>query len=100
MSVAPDNDGRIRPSRRIPLMTIEEILPTLATKSDLDRFATKADLREGIAEAKVFATIQSEEVMTHLRKVADGVMSVTGQVAGLSYTLDKLIERLEGKGVI
>ena len=95
------------------LTTVEQILPTLATKADLDRFATKADLerfatredlkrfatkedlewfatkqdlREGLDGARRHADVLFEAVRDDIRLVAEGLAS--------------LIERLERKGII
>jgi hypothetical protein len=68
------------------LATVEQILPTLATKADLDRFATKQDLREGLDGAGRHAEVLSEVVRDDIRLVAEGLAS--------------LIERLERKGII
>ena len=95
------------------LATVEQILPTLAAKADLDRFATKADLerfatkedlkrfptkedlerfatkqdlREGIDDAKRHALVLFEAVRDDIRLVAEGLAS--------------LIQRLERKGII
>jgi hypothetical protein len=46
---------------------IEQILPTLATKSDLDRYATKEDLRNEIRGVKVLI----EDVKADTRLLAE-----------------------------
>ena len=75
--------------------TVEQILPTLATKTDLAdlRAATKADLAAAIAPLATKAEVkaQSEETRRHfdivaeglraeLRMVADGVVSLCATV--------------------
>jgi hypothetical protein len=94
-------------------MSVRDILPTLATKADLERFATKIDLErfatkadlerfatkqdlgrfatkddlhDGIAEAKRHSSVLFESVRDDVRIVAEAVASLTN--------------RLERKGVI
>ncbi len=82
------------------LLTIEQILPTLATKTDLERFATKVDpervtrdLRGEIADARREAMILIESVRDEVRVMADGFFA-------LRDALHELTRRLEAKGVI
>jgi len=68
---------------------IEQILPNLATKEDLKAFATKddlkaleakfertfatkADLREGLEEAKRHATMLHEDLVERLKLLGEG----------------------------
>ena len=94
------------------LRGVEQLLPTLATKGDLERyatkvdlerFATKADLESGLAQVRAF----TEQVREEVRSLADGYASLSGRVDALStdvrgvvYTLDILVTRLEAKNVI
>jgi hypothetical protein len=75
------------------LARIEQILPTRATKGDLERFATKADLealrlstKADIDDATHLARVLHESTRHEIKLVAEGVSSLT--------------ERLERKGVI
>ena len=110
-AIAPDMervlenlDGRLR--------GVEQLLPTLATKADLDRyatkddllrFATKADLESGLAQVRAF----TEQVRDGVRTLAEAFESLSGRVDSLStdvkgvvYTIDTLVTRLEAKHVI
>jgi hypothetical protein len=87
------------------LARIEQILPTLATKADLERFATKADLerfatkadlKEGLAQQRAF----TESVRDEVRTLAEGQGQLVLVVNAVRYTLDTLVMRLEAKGVI
>jgi len=112
------------------LRGVEQLLPTLATKADLDRyatksdlerfatkadlerfatkadlgrFATKADLESGLAQVRAF----TEQVRDEVRSLAEGYELLSGRVDSLStdvrgvlYTLDTLVTRLEAKNVI
>jgi len=112
------------------LRGVEQLLPTLATKADLDRyatksdlerfatkadlerfatkadlgrFATKADLESGLAQVRAF----TEQVRDEVRSLVEGYELLSGRVDSLStdvrgvlYTLDTLVTRLEAKNVI
>ena len=78
------------------LAGIEQILPTLATKGDLERYATKADLAEGLAQQRAF----TESVRDEVRTVAEGLAALTVTVGAIHHTLDTLVTRLEANGVI
>jgi hypothetical protein len=102
------------------MLTVEQILPTLATKQDLERFATKqdlerfatkVDLRDGIAEAKRHTDVLVESVRDDIRIVAEAVATLVTKVDSLTLRLetkvdsvttkvDSLTRRLETKGVI
>ena len=78
-------------------------LERFATKAELGRFATKADLESGLAQVRAF----TEHVREEARAVAAGYGSLSGRVdalsadvKGVTYTLDTLVMRLEAKGVI
>ena len=78
-------------------------LERFATKAELERFATKADLESGLAQVRAF----TEHVREEARAVAAGYGSLSGRVdalsadvKGVTYTLDTLVMRLEAKGVI
>ena len=64
------------------LTAIEQILPTLATKQDLERYATKQELQAVATRADALLEAARDE----MRAVAEYVLSLT--------------ERLERKGVI
>ena len=85
------------------LARIEQILPSLATKADLERFATKAKLKEGLAQQRTL----TESVRDEVRALADSHWQLTQTVAtnqvtlqAVAHTLDTLVMRLEAKGVI
>ena len=103
------------------LASIEQILPTLATKADLERFATKpdlgrfatkadlepyatkADLESGLARVRAV----TEQVRDEVRALAEGYMTLSGrvdslstEVRGVAFTLETLVTRLAAKGVI
>ena len=94
------------------LRGVEQLLPSLATKTDLDRFATKADLDQfptraelesGLAQVRAF----TEQVRDEGRTLAEGyeslsrrVDSLSNDVKGVVYTLDTLVARLEARNVI
>ena len=69
---------------------IEQILPTLATKTDLERYATKAELRDEIRGVKVLI----EDVRGEVRTVADGVQGLEGS---LQRGLQNLHERIDAE---
>jgi hypothetical protein len=56
---------------------IEQILPTLATKADLDRYATKADLRDEIRGVKVLI----EDSRSETRLLAEHMVSLLNLMA-------------------
>lgn len=74
----------------------KEDLKRFATKKDLERFATKADLAEGLAQQRAF----TESVRDEVRIVAEGLATLTVTVGAIQYTLEALVTRLEAKGVI
>src|SRR5688572_8615970 len=89
------------------LTAIEHILPTLATKidlerfatkADLDRYATKADLREGLDDAKRHTRVLFESLDDRIRAVADGYFALSDKMDGVTQRIDRLTERLEQKG--
>ena len=67
------------------LSTVEQILPTLATKEDLKAFATKEDLKayptraemnEKFEEAKRFALVLHEDLKDDIRLIAEHLADV------------------------
>jgi len=50
---------------------IEQILPTLATKEDLQAFATKVDLREAFAEANRFTRMLHEDLVDRIKLLGE-----------------------------
>jgi len=86
----------------VQVSDITQILPTLATKQDLERFATKADverfatkadLRDGIADFKRHADILIKSVRDDIRLVAEGVASIITKVDSLAGRIDSLEQR-------
>ena len=97
--------------------TVEQILPTLATKADLGdlRAATKADLAAAIAPLATKAAVQLEGEQTRrhfdvvaeglrddIRMIAEGVVSLHARVdanhaqtAGVLANHDRRLTRLE-----
>jgi len=75
--------------------TIEQILPTLATRQDLERFATKLDLRDGITEAKRHAGVLVESVRNDIRIVAEAVATLVIKVDSLTDRVDSLADRVD-----
>ena len=71
--------------------SVEHILPTLATKTDVGR--VREEFRDGHADAKIHSAVLVESVREDIRFVAGGVASLVTKV-------DSLIGRLEQKGVI
>lgn len=87
------------------LARVEQKLPTLATKEDLERFATKQDLerfatKEEFEESKRFALMLNEATRDDIRIVAEGVAALAGNVRDITAQLTSLTERLEQNGVI
>ena len=82
------------------LASVEQILPALATKGDLDRFATKDDLAQLEARQRAF----TESVIDRMNTLFDGLDSrVTGvetETRGIRHILDSLVQRLEDRNVI
>ena len=68
---------------------IEQILPTLATKADLEPLATKADLREGIRGVKVLI----EDAKGDMRLLAEHMVSLMNQMAEVLLRLDRIERR-------
>ena len=106
------------------LSATAQILPTLATKTDLERFATKDDLRDGLAGLKTELLIRIETLDDKFNFLADGFESHSRKLEkleplaegfalldtkvdaigvglrGLTEQLKRLTDRLERKGVI
>ena len=68
---------------------IEQILPTLATKADLDRYATKADLRDEIRGVKVLIKDSRGET----RLLAEHMVSLMNQMSDVVQRLDRMERR-------
>jgi ABC-type transporter Mla subunit MlaD len=73
------------------LRTVEQILPTLATKADLERFATKTDLEQ----LKRHTDMRFEDLRDDISKVAEGVASIASTVRANQTTLESVVNRLE-----
>ncbi len=104
------------------LSATEEILPTLATKADLERFATKADLERFATKADLAAVRSellirierlddkfdtlAEVVAAHgvklerIDAIEERLMTHDVKLDGIVVALRSLTERLERKGVI
>ena len=100
------------------LSRIEQVLPTLATKDDLNAFATKDDLKAFATkdDLKAFATKEdmaqlesrqrafTESAFTRMNMLFDGLntrlANVEVDTKGIQYSLDRLVQRLEAKNVI
>jgi hypothetical protein len=68
---------------------IEQVLPTLATKADLDRYATKADLRDEIRGVKVLI----EDSRSETRLLAEHMVSLMNQMSDVVQRLDRMERR-------
>jgi len=64
---------------------IEQILPTLATKADLERFATKDELRDEIRGVKVLI----EDSRGDTRLLAEHVATLMRQMTEVLRRLDR-----------
>ena len=51
---------------------IEQILPTLATKDDLQAFATKDEMREEGVRTRRHIDVVAEELKTQIKSIAEG----------------------------
>jgi len=85
------------------LRGVEQLLPTLATKTDLERFATKADLERfatkvdldsGLAQVRAF----TEQVRDEVRALAEGYEYVSGRVDSVSGRVDSLSGHVDSLG--
>jgi uncharacterized coiled-coil DUF342 family protein len=68
---------------------IEQILPTLATKADLERYATKAELRDEIRGVRVLI----EDVRGDTRLLAEHMVSLMNQMTEVLLRLDRIERR-------
>ena len=68
---------------------IEQILPTLATKADLERYATKTDLRDEIRGVRVLI----EDVKGDTRSLAERMVSLMNQMSEVVLRLDRMERR-------
>lgn len=87
------------------LSSVEQILPTLATKADLERFATKKDLerfatREELQAVSIRAQVQIESLHDDVRLLAENLTRLYDRADSLTSGLASLTDRLERKGVI
>jgi hypothetical protein len=64
------------------LRSVEQILPTLSTKSDLDTLKRHADMR-------------FEDLRDDISKVAEGVASMASTVRANQQTLEAVVRRLD-----
>ena len=58
----------------------EHILPTLATKDDLTRFATKVDLEERHEDTRRYFDIVAERLRDDIRLIAEGQVHLAQRV--------------------
>jgi exonuclease VII small subunit len=79
-------DGRLR--------SVEQILPTLATKEDLRVMGNALD------EIKSHADVRIEDARDDIRKVAEGVAAVATSLQGTSRVLDGVVTRLDRHEVV
>src|SRR3954468_8951434 len=113
---------RVLENLDLRLRAVEQILPTLATKSDLggfatkgdlERFATKADLERFATKADLerYATkeelgavrdtlmrhtdMRVEDVRDDISKVAEAVASMTSILQANQTTLESVVHRLD-----
>ena len=77
------------------LRTVEQILPTLATKTDLERYATKEELRAEIDSVKRHTDVRFEDLRDDISKVAVGVASMALTVQANQKTLEAVVTRLD-----
>ena len=68
---------------------IEQILPTLATKADLERYATKAELRDESRGLKVLI----EDVRDDVRLVIEHVLTLSNQMTEVLQRLERIEHR-------
>ena len=68
---------------------IEQILPTLATKSDLERYATKAELRDEIRGVKVLV----EDARSETRLIAEHLSTLMSQMLEVLRRLERIERR-------
>ncbi|HZI82249.1 MAG TPA: hypothetical protein VFD69_22185 [Vicinamibacterales bacterium] len=68
---------------------IEQILPTLATKADLERYATKAELRDEIRGVKVLI----DDLRDDVRLVIKQVLTVSNQMTDVLQRLERIEHR-------
>lgn len=73
---------------------IEQILPTLSTKADLERFATKQELAEAVAmlrgdieDTRRHARVLNEDVKADIRMLAEHLVSVMDRLERLDRRL-------------
>ena len=68
---------------------IEQILPTLATKTDLERYATKAELRDEIRGVKVLV----EDARSATRLIAEHLSTLMSQMLEVLRRLERIERR-------
>ena len=59
------------------LTNVEQILPSLATKEDLQAFATKEDLKEAFSEARRHAVVLFERTQEQLGLLAEHLADIS-----------------------
>jgi hypothetical protein len=72
---------------------IEQILPTLATKTDLERFATKTDLERFATKADLEASERRLRVL--FEHLAGSVDTLAVHLSDQMHRLSDLVERLD-----
>ena len=111
--LSPTDMERVLESLDRRLVTVEQILPTLATRADLDRFATKEDLERFATKEDLerFATkdelgdaveamrrhtdMRFEDLRDDIGKVADGVAAIGATLQTHQKTLETVVTRLD-----
>ena len=85
------------------LVSVEQILPTLATKDDLfatradlhaEIVATRRDLTERIEKVKRHTDVRIEDAREDIRKVAEGVASLSTSLQANTRLLENVVQRL------
>ena len=111
--LSPTDMERVLENLDRRLVTVEQILPTLATRADLDRFATKEDLERFATKEDLerFATkdelghaieamrrhtdMRFEDLRDDIGKVADGVAAIGATLQTHQKTLETVVTRLD-----
>jgi hypothetical protein len=79
---------------------IAQILPTLATKADLEAFATTTELRDGLADVKRHSTVLYESLRDDNRLIAEALAVYMQKTDATAAQLAALVDKLQRKGVI
>ena len=102
--LSPTDMERVLENLDRRLVTVEQILPTLATRADLDRFATKEDLERFATKDELGHAIEAmrrhtdmrfEDLRDDIGKVADGVAAIGATLQTHQKTLETVVTRLD-----